>query len=225
MDAQSTTTTILGEPMPKPIDISVRLHADMPTWPSSSGIRTSLTQSFAQGDSVNVTRLDMDVHSGTHLEAPLHFLDGAAGVESIPLELLVGPAAVVDVSAHAISGSELEAASIPAGTVRLLLRTDNSARWSKSPHQFARDFAALTPDGAAWIVEHGIRLVGVDYLSVQLYGGDDETHRILMRAGVAILEGLNLLEVEPGQYRLTCLPLRLADAEAAPARAILEALA
>lgn len=211
--------------MQKPVDISVRLHAGMATWPDSSGFRTELTRSFARGDSVNVTRLDMDVHSGTHVEAPLHFLDGGPSLDAFPLEVFLGPAKVVRIASRAIGRWELENARIPPGTERLLLRTENSERWKDVEQAFDPGFAALTTEGAAWLVDRGIRLVGVDYLSVQLFGGDVETHRILMRAEVAILEGINLAGVEPGDYRLICLPLRLAGAEAAPARAILEALA
>ena len=211
--------------MPRLIDISVRVHPAMPTWPGSAGVRFHADRSFERGDAVNVTRLDMDVHSGTHVEAPLHFIDGGPGIDTTSLEVFVGLAHVIDLGAvRAIGGSELQAASIPAGSERILIRTANSGLWSEHPHEFREDFAALTDEGAAWLVNSGIRLVGIDYLSVQLFGGNDETHRTLMRGGIAILEGLDLSGVAPGEYRLTCLPLRLSGTEAAPARAILEAL-
>jgi len=212
--------------MSGPIDISTRLRPDMPIWPGSVGIRLDRSQSLAAGDSANVTRMDMDVHCGTHVEGPLHVIDGGDPAEAYPMEVFVGPAWVAHLpDVHGIGRSELELAGIPDEFARILLRTQNSTFWGSETHEFRTDYAALTPDGAAWMVDRGVRLVGTDYLSVQLFDGDPETHRILLRGGVAILEGLTLGHVEPGPYRLTCLPLRLAGAEAAPARAILEALA
>lgn len=211
--------------MSEPIDISVRLSPDMPVWPHSSGIRFWLSGRLAAGDEANVTRLEMDVHCGTHVEGPLHAIDGGEPLESYPLDTFVGPAWVADLqAAQRIGPAELDRAAIPDGFERVLLRTGNSAYWQDESHAFRTDFAALTQEGAGWMVERGVRLVGADYLSVQLFDDDLETHRILLRGGAAILEGLNLADVEPGAYRLTCLPLRLAGTEAAPARAILEAL-
>jgi len=210
--------------MPELIDISVRLAPGMPTWPDSIGIGVRRSRSFVNGDQVNVSRLDMDVHCGTHVEGPLHFIDGGAPLEAFPLDIFVGPAFVAHLpDADAIGPSELDGAGIPAAADRLLLRTRNSAFWEAHDPSFRTDYAALSPEGADWIVRRGIRLVGSDYLSVQRFGDDPETHLILMRAGVAILEGVNLTDVASGEYRLICLPLWLGDTEAAPARAILEA--
>ena len=203
------------------IDISARLRPGMPTWPGSSGIELTNTQAFARGDDVNVSQLNMDVHCGTHVEAPLHFIDGGAPLEAFPLDVYVGPAHVLRLdSATAIGSRELSA--VPSGVERLLLRTSSSGLLNRGGEEFRRDYVALTADGARWIVDHDIRLVGVDYLSVQRFEDTPETHRILMRAGVAIVEGLDLSEVAPGDYWLMCLPLRLGGAEAAPARAVLE---
>ena len=204
------------------IDISLRLRADMPTWPGSPGVRIRQTRTIASGNPANESTLEMDVHCGTHVEAPLHFIDGADPMGSIPLEVLVGPARVEHLpDAESIGPDEL--AGVPPGTERLLLRTRNSELWP-SADGFREDFVALTLEGARWIADHGIKLVGVDYLSVQRWGDDPETHRVLMRAGVAILEGIDLGNAPAGDYRLTCLPLRIETTEAAPARAILEPL-
>lgn len=204
------------------IDISVRLHPEMATWPGSPGLRLHSTRAIARGDGVNESRLDMDVHCGTHVEGPLHFIDGTSGVGAIPLDVLVGPSHVEHVpDADEIGPREL--ASVPAGVERLLLRTRNSDRRQPGA-AFSPDYVALTLEGARWVAGRGIRLVGVDYLSVQRFVDDPETHRVLMRAGVAILEGIDLAAVEAGTYRLTCLPLALDGAEASPARAILEPL-
>ncbi len=204
------------------IDISVRLHPDMATWPGSPGLRLHSTRAISRGDGVNESRLDMDVHCGTHVEGPMHFIDGGGAVSDIPLGVLVGPARVEHIPmADEIGARELD--SVPPGVERLLLRTRNSDERQPGA-AFDEGYVALTLDGAQWVADHGIRLVGVDYLSVQRFADDPETHRVLMRAGVAILEGIDLGGVEAGTYRLTCLPLALHGAEAAPARAILEAL-
>jgi arylformamidase len=174
---------------------------------------------------VNVSQIDMDVHCGTHVESPLHFIDGAAALESLPLQVFVGPARVVHLpNADAIGPDELDGADVPPGVERLLMRTRNSGLWAAGGSDFQRDYVALTAAGARWVAERRIRLVGIDYLSIQRFEDGPETHRTLMRDGVAILEGINLDGVEQGDYRLTCLPLRLAGSEAAPARAILEPL-
>jgi arylformamidase len=208
------------------IDISVPLHRAMTVWPNSAGFDISRTQSFAAGDGVNVSRITMDVHCGTHVEAPLHFIDAAGDLDTIAMDVMVGPAQVVElqVPGGRIGRTELEAAGIPAGTDRLLLRTSNSAFWQSGGASFRDDFSALVPDGAEWVVEQGIRLIGTDYLSVAAFDNGPGTHQVLMRGGVAILEGLNLGDVAPGPYRLICLPLRIVGAEAAPARALLESV-
>lgn len=211
--------------MSKIIDISVRLRPDMPVWPDSVGFRIERTQSFALGDNMNVSRLEMDVHCGTHVESALHFLDGGAALEAYPVDVFVGPAHVAHLpDADVIGRQELERAAIPPTAERLLLRTRNSAFWQDEGALFRTDYAALSPEGATWIVQRGIRLIGADYLSVQRFDDGPETHRILMRGGVAILEGVNLSGVPSGDYRLICLPLWVGDAEAAPARAILATL-
>jgi arylformamidase len=160
------------------------------------------------------------VHSGTHVDAPIHFIDGAAGVETVPLEVLVGPVLVVDARgvAGAFDRAAIESLDIPAGTERLIFRSRNSELWNKPT--FDTSFAAVTPDGAEALVELGLRLVGNDYLSIAPFGNPTPTHVTLLGAGIAVLEGLDLREVEPGPYDLVCLPLRLPGSDGGPARAI-----
>ena len=207
--------------MSKPIDISLRLHPDIPIWPGSDGFRIRRALALANGDQANVSTIQMDVHCGTHVEGPLHFIDDGAAVEAFPLEVFTGRAQVIHLpDADSIGPAEL--AAVLAGTERLLIRTTNSETWARRT-TFDGDYVALTADAARWIADRRLRLVGIDSLSIQRWGDDPETHRILMRAGVAILEGVDLSAVAPGEYRLTCLPLRLGGAEASPVRAILEA--
>jgi arylformamidase len=164
----------------------------------------------------------MDVHTGTHVDAPLHVLDGGASVEDVGLSPFIGPVYVADIQdTERVHRRALDAAQVPLGTTRLLLRTLNSTDPAYIEGPFRDDFAALTLDAAEWVVERGLRLVGIDYLSIQRFEDSLDTHRVLLRAGVCILEGLDMRNVAAGMYTLLCLPLRLAHAEAAPARAIL----
>lgn len=204
------------------IDISVCLDGRLPVWPGSEGVAVTRTAEIEAGAEANVSHLAMNVHTGTHVDAPLHFLAGAKPLEEIPLETLVGPATVADVGdAETITPGTLEALECGPAVKRLLLRTRNSALWKSGDTTFRPDYVALTRDAAKWVVNSGIELLGIDYLSVQLFDDDPETHRVLLRAETVLLEGLNLSEVSPGDYRLVCLPLRLGGAEAAPARAVL----
>jgi arylformamidase len=159
---------------------------------------------------------------GTHVDAPFHFISGGDPVEAMPLDVLMGPAVVTYLpEVAAVTATDLEALDLPAGVQRLLLRTRNSKLWTTGVEEFQPDFVALTVDAAQWVVQRGIRLLGVDYLSVQRFDDGPEVHQILLEARVVIVEGLNLAGVEPGEYELICLPLKLTGAEGAPARAVL----
>lgn len=201
------------------LDISVPLRAETPRWPGSSGCTVRKVSDQAAGDEVTNSTIDMDVHCGTHVDAPLHLLRNGSPVDGTDLASCIGPAFVADLrGVREIDAHHLEAL-VPSDVTRLLLKTDNSLLWSEP--LFVEEFAALTPAGAQWVADRGICLVGIDYLSIQLFGGEPRTHVVLMEAGVVILEGVDLTNVEPGSYELICLPLRLAGAEAAPARAVL----
>jgi arylformamidase len=206
------------------IDISVRLEEGMPVWPGSAGFRRFETHRIAGGDDANVSRLECDVHVGTHVDAPAHFVDGAATVEQLPLEVLIGPAEVVHVPDRDAIDEETVMGAVPAGCARVLFRTQNSDAWRPGPRPFEPDFVALTAPAAHALVARGVRLVGVDYLSVQRFRDGPETHQALLGAGVVVVEGLCLAGVVPGPYELTCLPLKLVGADGAPARAVLRTL-
>jgi arylformamidase len=204
------------------IDISLTLHNDMPTWPTSSGIKLTRSQSMESGDPSNVSRLDCDVHTGTHIDAPRHFIENGITVDQLNLHQLIGPAIVACMpELDAVDASDLESLDLPRDCKRLLLQTRNSELWGKNISEFRKDYVALSQNAAKWIVDHGIDLIGVDYLSVQRYGDGPLTHQILFEGEVIIIEGLNLNGVAAGTYDLICLPLKLKDTEGSPARAVL----
>ena len=208
------------------IDISVSLHEGLPVWPGSHGVHISSLLDMQQGDEANVTRLDIDIHSGTHIDAPRHFLPDGKTTDAIPLDVLVGLCQVVDLRGReCITARDLEELDLPAGTERLLFRTDNSRLWEDPGHRFRTDYCALTLDAAEWVAGSGIRLVGIDYHSIQRFHDPADTHVVLLEREIVILEGLDLRQVEPGPYRLWCLPIKLKGVEGASARAVLEPLA
>lgn len=193
------------------IDVSVPLREGMVTYPGDPVVKLERAASIAEGSPVNLTRIDFGLHSGTHVDAPVHFLDGAEGIDQVPLDALIGPCEVVE----APDLTRESVARAPEGVERVLFKTPNSELWASD--EFAEDFARLDGDGARLLVERGVRLVGVDYLSV----GDEAAHHALLEAGVVPVEGLDLRGVEPGAYELVCLPLRVVGADGAPARAVL----
>ncbi len=204
------------------IDVSVPLNERLPIWPGSPGFELSPLRSIACGDTDNVTRLTCDLHTGTHIDAPKHVLDNAPCIDSLDLDVLIGRAYVAEIdNQDCITPALLDASTVPAGTRRLLLKTSNSDLWTKSPGRFDSSYCALTSDAALWVVDRGIRLIGIDYLSLQRYGDGPETHRILLKAGVIVVEGLDLSRAHSGPCEMICLPLKLEGIEAAPARVVI----
>jgi arylformamidase len=191
------------------IDVSVPVRPGMITYPCDPEVRLERVSSIADGDVVNLSRLDLGVHSGTHVDAPLHFLDGGPSVETLPLDVLVGPCVVVD---------GLDVAAVPEGAERVLFKTSNSRLWERD--EFSEEFVALDGAGAGALVERGVRLVGIDYLSI----GDAGAHNVFLGNGVVPLEGVDLRRVEPGRYRIYCLPLRLVGSDGVAARVLFEPL-
>ena len=203
-------------------DISLVISESLIVWPGDPEVKITQTSHLDKGDAATVTRLDMGAHAGTHVDAPAHFIAGGSGVDTLHLDVLVGPALVVQsLEADALSADVLERLAIPPGAERVLFRTRNSDRWARGEREFDENFVAITEDGARWLVERGIRLVGVDYLSVAPFDEPVPTHQIILRAGVIAVEGLNLSGIVPGVYQLVCLPLKIAGSDGAPARAIL----
>lgn len=211
--------------MSEVIDISVGLHDDMPVWPGSAGFRRTWTARLEQGDSANVSRFEADIHAGTHIDAPLHFVRDGIAANEIELDALLGTAYVAELgSVDQITARALDRLQLPGHVRRLLLRTSNSLWWKSGVREFRPDYVALARDAASWVAGRGIKTLGVDYLSVQRFGDGPETHQILLGAGVVIIEGLDLSQAPEGFYELLCLPLKLIGAEGAPARAVLRPL-
>lgn len=204
-------------------DVTMTIENGMLAWPSDGPVSVDRVRSMDAGERLNQSRLDLSAHTGTHIDAPVHFLQKGEGIDSLPLEVLIGPATVVHIpGVKAIGASTLQAADIEAGTRRLLLKTDNERLLMQ--REFNRDFSHITPDGAAYLIERGLRLIGIDYLSVAAYGSGEEVHRALLSEGIVIVEGLDLSKVLPGRYNMTALPLKIRGCDGAPARVVLEAM-
>jgi arylformamidase len=202
-------------------DVSVPLRDGMPTYPGEPGAKLEHLKQISRGDSANVTTLSLGSHTGTHVDAPHHFLNGGSTVEAMPMEALIGPAQVIELTQQQhITAADLEHSAIPEGTSRLLLKTPNSRFWDDN--EFHTDFVGLTGAAAEWLVERGFVLVGIDYLSIERFRSPEhEVHKTLLAANLVILEGLDLREVSPGPYTVACAPLKVVGADGAPARVLL----
>ena len=202
-------------------DISVPIRSGGLVYPGNPEIEITLQQAVAKGAGANVSSIRFGSHTGTHADAARHFFDDGQTVDRIPLERLIGPALLLSFpdDLRAISAADLRNHDLK-GRTRILLRTRNSALLSQK--EFVRDYTYLAPDGAQYLVDNGVELVGIDYLSIeQFHSGHHMTHRILLERSVVILEGLDLSVPAPGEYELICLPLRIEGCDGAPARAVL----
>ena len=204
-------------------DVSITLRTGGLIYPGNPPISISLQQAIAQGAGANVSRLDLGSHSGTHVDAPKHFFDDGAGVDAMSLDVLMGPARLLAFqdSVMSVGEAELKAHDLT-GVTRVLLKTRNSAWLASGSTEFHPDYTYLAPDGAEYLASLGVKLVGVDYLSVeQFHSGHHLTHRTLLERGIVIVEGLLLTEPPAGTYELRCLPVKFAGLDGAPARAVL----
>jgi len=213
-------------------DLTLPISGRLPVWPGDPPVSVIRVSSLDRGDAANVSRLDIGSHTGTHVDAPLHFEPGGAPVDRLPLDVLLGPARLVELDVREkISKSDIESLDL-SGVTRVLFKTRNCRRWqdladaaSESPCPFDETYVYLDEPAAGLLVDRGVRLVGVDYLSVESYRNPAfSTHHRLLRAGVVILEGLNPLSVPPGDYELIAAPLRIEGGDGAPARVILKSL-
>jgi arylformamidase len=204
----------------KLIDVSVPLDAQLPTYPHNTPFSLEPIKRLSRGDSSNVSTLHMSAHTGTHVDAPRHFFDEAPGTESLPLELLIGRARVIDINSRAgVAAKDLAAIDL-SDDIRVLIKTSNSRLWGDP--EFHEDFVGVLESGAKYLVEHGIKVVGVDYLSVEKFHNPvAPAHHILLGGGTIVIEGLDLRGVEAGVYEMFCLPLRVVGSDGAPARVVL----
>ncbi len=204
-------------------DISVTVTPSLPVWPGDPAIVLERVSKMEEGEHNNVSRIASGVHIGTHVDAPYHFIADGKTIEQLSLDALIGPAQVVELPGEVrlIGAKELGAAGIQPGMKRVLLKTRNSQYWMQPGLPFQKDFTAVAPDGAAYLVEHGVQLVGIDYFSIAPFGDSVPTHRALLGAEIVVLEGIDLSKVPAGKYELYCLPLKLGGSDGAPARAVL----
>ncbi len=202
------------------IDVSVRLRTGMVNWPGDPSVRISHALDMERGDPCTVSLLEMGAHTGTHMDAPAHFVRGGIGIDDMPLDAAIGSARVIAIhDRESIKTDELVRHSIRRGE-RVLFKTHNSDHcWDTDG--FVEDFVYLSAAAAQYLAERQVRLVGVDYLSVGGYRADGvETHQALLQAGIWVIEGLNLKRVRPGRVQLVCLPIKIAGGDGAPARAL-----
>jgi arylformamidase len=204
----------------KLIDVSVPLDENLPNYPNNTPFSLEPIKRVARGDSSNVSTLHMSAHAGTHVDAPRHFFDEGIGTEALPLEMLIGRSRVIELTTRkGITADDLAHVDL-SEDVRVLIKTHNSRLWA-SP-EFHPDYSGVSESGARYLVERGIKLVGVDYLSVEEFKKPGApAHHVLLGAGVIVIEGLNLRDVEPGIYEMYCLPLRVVGSDGAPARVVL----
>jgi arylformamidase len=204
-------------------DITLTIEPGMPVWPGDDQVQLFRRQKLETGESSNVSFLSMSVHTGTHIDAPFHFLQDGKTVDQISMDQLIGKTQVVSVSSggRQIDDHLLELSGISEGVRRVLFKTDNSHAWGIGMRQFHEDFIALDENAAAWLVKKGVITVGIDYLSIAPFTQSRPTHEILLRAGIVIIEGLDLSDVNPGMWNMVCLPLKLSGSDGAPARVIL----
>jgi arylformamidase len=207
----------------KLIDVTVPIDANLPSYPGNTPFTLEAIKRIARGDSSNVSTLHMSAHSGTHVDAPRHYFDEAPGTEALPLELLMGRARVVEITSRKGITPEDFADVDLSEDIRLLIKTHNSRLWGVP--DFHKDYVGVTEAAARFLVERGVKVLGVDYLTVEVFKTPGApAHHALLGGGTIVIEGLNLRDVEPGTYDMICLPLRIVGADGAPARVVLRPL-
>jgi arylformamidase len=216
-----TESGFQGDSMGKTIDVSMEVYSGMLVWPGDEGVVLERVKKMEEGAHDNFSRIRCGAHTGTHVDAPFHFIPGGKTIEQLPLDIFSGPAWTSEFPTDRIGRKDLDQAGIPPGTKRLLLKTRNSQRL-ESLKEFPDDYSGLDESGGRWILEKGIRLVGSDFLSVACHDQTDPVHRLLLGAGVVLVEGLILKNVPVGSCRFTCLPIKFRGSDGAPARAMVE---
>jgi len=205
-------------------DITVPISNDLPVYPGDPPIHIERVLSLEKGDIARVSHLSFSTHIGTHIDPPYHFMKDGIPLDQAPLEVFIGPARVVDVGDAASIDAALLSTFDLEGVSRVIFKTRNSRFWRET-NEFQKDFVYLETDAAETLVELGVKLVGIDYLSIEKFGFDKPTtHWTLLGNNVFIVEGLDLNEIAPGDYELICLPLKIKDGDGGPARVVLREL-
>ena len=204
-------------------DITLTIREGMPVWPGDPPVQLHRMSKIEEGANANVSFIAMGVHTGTHVDAPYHFLMEGKYVDALSLDILIGQAVVVgiDPSITEINQSVVQALDLKSGVTRILFKTRNSLYWQENKAEFQPDFVGISEDGALELVNRGIKLVGIDYLSIAPYKRSRPTHEVLLKAELVVIEGVDLSQVKPGEYRFYCLPLKLSQTDGAPARVLL----
>jgi len=204
-------------------DVSLPIHNNMMPFYQDPTASIYRVRDMDKGDDANVSELKMGCHCGTHLDAPVHFVPGAPAVESLSLDDLIGPALVLEFpdSLDQIHAKDLEQAGIPEGVTRILFKTRNSKLWGRKETKFSKDYVGVEADAARWLIDHGLKVVGHDHLSVCPFHDLLTPHRLFFEARIIVIEGLNLTDIEPGLYQLICMPLNIVGGDGAPCRVAL----
>jgi arylformamidase len=210
--------------VPRIIDITLPVRQGMLTYPGDPVVSIERTSDMRNGDASNLSIMSLSTHTGTHVDPPIHFVEGGATIDAVSLDVLIGEALVVDMRGVATIGTlELEGLELPADVQRLLFLTDWSVRWAEPAPVFPDVVTCVSGEGAAWLIAHGIWLVGTDFISIEFDDPTFPVHRALLGSNIAIVEGLDLRDVTPGRYTLWCLPLKIHGGDGGPARVILVA--
>lgn len=205
------------------IDISLAISNNIPVWPGDRGVKLERISSIEEGANSNDSRIELGVHTGTHIDAPVHFGMSAKDVTGIRLDELIGPCLVIEIPENItiITKEVIGQMQIPASPTRLLFKTRNSKIWDQDTSDFDTNYVGIDEEAAKILVDRGTRVVGIDYLSVAPFKKTRPTHEVLLGADIVLLEGLDLRKVSTGYYTLICLPLKLAGSDGAPARIVL----
>ena len=203
-------------------DISLPISNNLPVWPGDAPVSLKMVSSIAKGDQCNITGIEMGTHVGTHIDAPYHFLEDGATIDTIPIETFIGPCFVVELDAKALIEKKDFRKYNLNGYSRILIKTRNSELWSNNISSFDTNYVSLGINAAQYLVEMKTILVGIDYLSIESFQcGSCPVHKLLLKNNITVLEGLNLSGVKTGVYELLCMPLKLQGCEGAPARVLL----
>jgi len=203
-------------------DISVLINPSLPVWPGEASVQIKRVSNIESGDNANVSHISLGAHTGTHVDAPLHFFTDGVSLEKIPLDHFIGEVNIVEIKGvKTITADDIKKVIKLEPGSRILFKTSNSKYWIQGESVFQKEFVAVSPDAARYLVDHEVKLVGIDYLSIAPFSDTRPTHEILLGAGIPILEGIDLSKVNAGLYSLFCLPLKLDGVDGAPVRAIL----